>query len=561
MSPLREACCAVWCLVLAAVVLGPALGPGYLLTYDMVWVPDLALGRDALGLGSSLPRAVPSDAVVAVLDEVVPGQLLQKGLLLGALAAGGTGASRLVPDVMPARLATAGLYVWNPLVAERLVIGHWPVLVGYAVLPWVVLAARDWRADDRMPRRLLVLLPLGALSASAGLATAAVLLAFAAGRRRWAALVGLLLAANAPWLVAGLVRGGTAATDPAGATVFALHDEGTLPGPVAALTLGGIWNSEVVPASREGLLAWLATVVLVGLALAGVRHWWRRAEGRERTAYLLCWALGWGLAVGSWAAPDAYGWLGAEVPGAGLLRDGARVLVLAAPLLVVLVGHAVAALAGRLPAVTAAQVGIAVAAALLPVALLPDLAGGMSGRLQPVAHPASHDLARAAVRGAEPDTEVLLLPLTSYRAPEWNHGRKVLDPLGRHLGCDHVASDELVVDGTVVAGEDPRVRAARSALAAAGPQERAARLADLGIGAVVVDREAPGADRLPRIGGRPVLEEPDLHVLLLEGAEAPSVPVREAVLVGLAWAAYVGLLVAAGACGLRAGIRARRGSR
>ncbi len=82
---------AVWSLALALVLLGPALAPGYVLSYDMVWVPDLALRPDFLGLGSGLPRAVPSDAVVAVLDEVLPGMLLQKLVLVGMLTAGGSG--------------------------------------------------------------------------------------------------------------------------------------------------------------------------------------------------------------------------------------------------------------------------------------------------------------------------------------------------------------------------------------------------------------------------------------------------------------------------------------
>ncbi len=67
------------------------------------------------------------------------------------------------------------VYVWSPFVAERLVLGHWPVLVGYAVLPWVVDAARQWRTSGRLPLRLWWLVPLGSLSASAGLATAVAL--------------------------------------------------------------------------------------------------------------------------------------------------------------------------------------------------------------------------------------------------------------------------------------------------------------------------------------------------------------------------------------------------
>ena len=81
-----------WSLALALLMLGPALGPGYVLSYDMVWVPDLALRPDFLGLGSGLPRAVPSDAVVSVLDELVPGMVLQKLVLLAVLTLGGVGA-------------------------------------------------------------------------------------------------------------------------------------------------------------------------------------------------------------------------------------------------------------------------------------------------------------------------------------------------------------------------------------------------------------------------------------------------------------------------------------
>jgi hypothetical protein len=132
---------AAWSVVLSLLVLGPALGWGYVLSYDMVWVPQLDLRADTLGLGTALPRAVPSDAVIAVLDAVVPAVLLQKAVLLGALVGAGTGAAALVRDrSTPARLVAVTLAVWNPFVVERLVLGHWPLLVGYAVLPWLVVA-------------------------------------------------------------------------------------------------------------------------------------------------------------------------------------------------------------------------------------------------------------------------------------------------------------------------------------------------------------------------------------------------------------------------------------
>ena len=59
------------------------------------------------------------------------------------------GATRLLPTaigVVP-RLAAVTLYGWNALVAERLLMGAWPLLVGYAVLPWLLAAARRILTD------------------------------------------------------------------------------------------------------------------------------------------------------------------------------------------------------------------------------------------------------------------------------------------------------------------------------------------------------------------------------------------------------------------------------
>ncbi|WP_157544581.1 hypothetical protein [Nocardioides halotolerans] len=540
----RQAPVVVWALVVALVVLGPALGPGFLLVRDMVWVPDLALRADALGLGSGLPRAVPSDAVVAVLDEVVPGMLLQKLVLVLALAAGGVGAARLLDADRTAslvlRLVAVTAYGWNALVAERLLMGAWPVLVGYAVLPWLLDAARRWRAEGRLPPALLVLVPLGCLSASAGLATALAVLAGAAGRGRTLKAALLVAAANAPWLVAGLLHASAATSDPAAAEVFALRGEGSVPAPLAALTLGGIWNTAVQPDTRTGALGWVALVALLALAAVGARPWWRRTPSRDRLALLVCWAVGWGLAVLTWLAPALVGWASEHVPGAGVVRDGARTLVLCAPLLVVLVAEGVRALAGRVPRERVARAALAIGAVLLPVALLPDLALGVDHRIAPADYPADYDRARDVV-AEHGHGDVLVLPLSSYRAPTWNHRHLVLDPIGRYLARDYVASDVLVIDGVPLSGEDPRVGDAARALAEPTPGERAAALGRIGIGVVVVDPDAPGTAP-PDVAGDRLLESEVLQVVALDDVDRRDVQTSWQVAMAAAWLAYTGLL-------------------
>ncbi|WP_309650635.1 hypothetical protein [Nocardioides sp.] len=541
----------LWSVVLALVMLGPALGRGYVLSFDMVWVPDLALRPDFLGVATGLPRAVPSDAVVALLDEVVPGMLLQKVVLLGSLVAGGLGAARLVPSAsLVARALAVGLFQWNPLIVERLVLGHWPVLLGYAVLPWCLVAAQESRRTARFPRRLLWLVPLGSLSAGAGLVTALVVLAFAAGGARTARALLVVLAANAPWLVAGLLHASSSVTDVAGAGAFALRDEGLLPGPLAALGLGGAWNAETMPSSREGVLAVVGLVVVLALSAIGARPWWRRVGARDGAAFLVCAVTGWALAVLTWAAPGVVGWLVEQVPGAGLVRDGARLLALLAPLLVVTAASGVDVLLARVPSGLVPRLAVAVAVVLAPVAVLPDAAWGATSRLGAAPYPPSYDEARDAVSSAvgEQPGDVLVLPLSSYRQPAFNGGRKVLDPVGRYLTPDYVASDELVVSGAVIAGEDPRVREARTALDAATPQERAELLGELGISVVVVDVTAPGP--APLVDGAQVLTTSDLVVVVLPDATVRDVPTAWVVAMAGAWTAFGGLLVGALVAGL-----------
>lgn len=551
----------LWVSGLVVLMLGPALAPGFVLTYDMVWVPSLALRSDFWGVGSALPRAVPSDAIVALADLLLPGMVLQKVVLVGSLVGAGLGAGRLVGGFgAPAILVATSVYLWNPYVTERLVLGHWPVLVGYAVLPWIVLATRRWRQTGTFPLALLWLVPLGSLSASAGLATGLLLVmlaAFEGGVRRVAAVGAIVVAANAPWVVSGLLHFFAAGADPDGAAVFALADVGRVPGPLAALGLGGIWNSEVVLDSRTGPLGVVWLVFLGALACAGVRVWWQRTESPENRGLVACWLLGYALAVTTWVAPQVVADLGATVPGAGLLRDGGRILALCAPLVACLAGVGAARIVERLRGAKAVSIAGTLVLAWLPITLMPDAAWGASGRLHPVDYPTAYEQARDVIlaEGAN-QGDVLVLPLTSYRAPDWNRGAKVLDPAGRYLPRDYVASDELVVSGTALAGEDPRVRDVRRALAAADPRQRSARLTELGIGFVAVsDLRA----EIPAIEGDTRVDAPSFRLidLAIPGAATPE-PGSWLAAMAAAWVVFFGLPVIVVVISVRGRSRAGR---
>jgi hypothetical protein len=146
-----------------------------------------------------------------------------------------------------------------------------------------------------------------------------------------------------------------------------------------------------------------------------------------------------------------------RVPAGALLRDSPRLLAPWVLLLAVGLSAAAAELAQRLRG----RAGPAVALlALLPIAVLPSLAWGVSGRLAAVAYPADFGRVRALLAADERPGAVLVLPFRAYRRFAWNHDRPSMDPLERWLNRTVIASSDLPVAvhggraAVVVRGED-----------------------------------------------------------------------------------------------------------
>lgn len=501
-----------WIVALSVLVLGPALAPGFVLSYDMVWVPEFAVARaDLWGLGSGLPRAVPSDAVVAVLGVVIPQQILQKAILLGSLVAAGCGGARLARDLgAPAQWAAATVLVWNPFVAERLGIGHWPLLLAYAAVPWLVLAVRQRRFA--VGTLLLAVTALTPASGVMGL-TIALVMGRLHDARRW---VVLAAAVNAPWIVASLVSPASLSSDPLGVSVFAARGSGPSPVWLEVATLGGIWNSDVRPASRESVVATIVAALVLSLVVFGLVRLARSGRSGVRPLVAL-WGIGFVVALAGAVAPTLVTSIVDVVPGAGLVRDGSRWVVLMAPATAMGFASAVAWLAER-SATTA--VGWLVAL-LLPIAMVPDLGWGLGGRLQAVQYPAGWDRVASVLADQDGPGDVVSLPFSAFRAPPWNDDRPVLDPAGRYFDRVTLTDDSLRVGRSSIAGEDPR--AAQVALAVeAGDWPY---LAADGVGFIVLDTSAPGPDSVVRrVSALPLLaHEADLWLFQVPGAaEVPA---------------------------------------
>jgi hypothetical protein len=525
---------------LGLLALGPGLQRGFLLSYDMVFVPREPFPAALPGLAP--PRAVPSDLVIATVSRALPADIVQKFVLLAIFVLACSGAAALLGrEPLLARLAAGVFYAWNPYVAERLIIGQWALLLGYAALPWVLRAVLAPDLDSRRgaARLALALLPaviggFAALTITALVALPAALLTRSS--RRAAVVLAALAAGSLPWFIPSLLH--PVYVDPASVAAFAARADTPFGSVGSLLMLGGNWNAQTVPKAYGGpwSVLWLAMVIvaLTGYVLIARRE--RRWPGLGVAAI-----VGLVLAALGVTAPgrDLLRSLIAAWPGFAILRDAQQFVAPLALAEAVGFGLAVAAAlnpgplartAPRHPGpfgpiarnperpVRAAASGIvlAVLALLAPVLLLPGLAWGAAGRLQPAWYPAAWLAAARTLDASPAPGSVLLLPWATYRKPPWNHGEAVLDPWTRLLSRTLIWNDGTQVGDVALAPDDSRARALARAIAAGGPLTATLRAA--GVRFVLDDPDGPQPQLGPRLPGSVVIiDQPGLTVYQLPG--------------------------------------------
>jgi arabinofuranan 3-O-arabinosyltransferase len=416
------------------------------------WRPDPYLGQPSFDTGSApaalavaLIRALGADAWLAVR--------LWRGMLL---LVAGWGAARLFhdltagdqtgpwrPGMAAGRVAAAALYVANPYVVVAGATN--PVLLPYALLPWLLLAYARSLREPRSWRRpaLFALAFLGCGGANAGVVSVFMLLgvpcylayALLVRQGRWRELLtptlrclALALAVSLYWLVPAVLAAGT------GAAIARSTEQ---PGDIAAassyaetLRLLGLWTLYGRVGDRlflPGLAAYLTSplVVLASFALpaaAAGGALLSRARARALAAILLAVAVPVMVGLFPVWSPSPLGRLLRaafdRVPGAIALRTTNKVGALAALAIALLIALGVAELAARASAWRLAsgpagsrRRGVAAAllgAVVLAVAVLPAWNGGMD--LLRFRVPGYWRQAAADLNAGSSSSRVLLLP-------------------------------------------------------------------------------------------------------------------------------------------------------
>ena len=521
----------------------------------MLFVPREPFSAALPGLAP--PRAVPSDLVVAAASRVLPADILQKVILLAIFVLACSGAAALLDrEPLLARLAAGVFYAWNPYVAERLIIGHWALLLGYAGLPWVLRAilAPDLVSRPGAARLSLALLPavIGGFAALAITALLAIPAAvFTRDPRRTTLVLAALAAGSLPWFIPSLLH--QVYVDPASVAAFAARADTPFGSIGSLFMLGGAWNAQTVPTGYGGPWSalWLAAVIVAlatYLLQARTPPRWPGLSVAALTGLVLA-ALG-----VTTPGRDLLRSLIAVFPGFAVLRDAQQFIAPLALLESAGFGLAVAAALNPAPfrrrALTPKRPALAhqaatapdrplraappatapdrparadtagtllgVLALLAPVLLLPGLAWGAAGRLRPAWYPATwlsaaHTLDASPARGS-----VLLLPWATYRTPPWNHGEVVLDPWTHLLSRPLIWNDGTQVGSVALAPDDPRARSLDAAIDGTAPLT--ATLRAVGVRFVLDDADGPQsrvAARLP--GSVMIINLPGLTVYQLPG--------------------------------------------
>ncbi len=448
--------------VLALAVMLPMLAPGFILTLDMVFTPELRMPGE-------MSSSYLFHAALHYLNFVLPADVIQKIMLFAILVLSGFGMHLLVRHIQNSKdlanefalwgaYIAGAFYMVNPFTYSRFMAGQYAVLLGYALLPFLVKAVLEFFAVPTLKRSLVIglwLTVIGIVSVHT-LGLAAVLITSALAVCAWRSrhnssitlsainygLVGLgvFVAASGYWifpLIGGHSNQGMAVSQ------FSVSDQqafATSGGDLAGqfgnlLQLQGFWaeSEGLYLLPQEQLPGWALVVLLVWILVGiGLRRVWRE----HRAIALLFVASGLGGIILAIVGTSGIGAL------AGF-REPQKFAGLLALAYAVFAGFGtVGVLAWARKKGDALFAGAATLALLLPVLFTPVMFWGFSNQLSARQYPADWYQINEYLDRDTDDFRVLALPWHLYQHYQFA-GRVIADPTEKFFDKPIIASNEL----------------------------------------------------------------------------------------------------------------------
>ncbi len=152
--------------LLTIIILWDLLLPGYILTLDMVFGPQVLPKDFPFYINSPPTPDIPMRLMMYLLNLFMPVWMIQKIILFFIIFLSGVLAYNLCPSKQKIGKLYAGiLYMINPFVFVRFLAGHLDILIGYAFLPLLVKLAMEYE-DNRVKKMIQIGLVLSIISIS-----------------------------------------------------------------------------------------------------------------------------------------------------------------------------------------------------------------------------------------------------------------------------------------------------------------------------------------------------------------------------------------------------------
>lgn len=469
--------------VFSLLVLGPMLMAGYILTLDLVFTPYIAWPSD-------ISNIYPLQVALWLLHQVVPSEMIEKGILWGIIVLSGVGMHLLVkkhfgeyPNSSVVAPYFAGLfYAVNPFTYSRFMAGQWMVLLGYALLPFFVAALLKWLATPSIKRAVITgLWIFGIVSVSIHqtlilpvVLLAAITIRIVRAQRIdnsffWQVLilVAVPLLLSSFWLVPALAGAGVTAEsiaqfDATHFQAFATTGGGIIGSVAEVLRLQGFWADVqqlyILPQQKIPLwgLLWVGVWALVVIGYAAL---WRV---NKRQAVFVAVLFVAGLLVATTSLAE---WVSRVMPAAQGLREPHKFAMLVAFSFAIGGAFGVAALQQRIK--KRFSENISQSAAMIFILLIflitPTMFWGFSGQLVPRQYPDGWVTMNGYLKERLIHKKILFLPWHQYANYSFSE-RIIANPAEKFFEVPVMVSDEPEFRDISPTEVDPEKKAVSAAL-------------------------------------------------------------------------------------------------